>query len=58
MYSSIASVELVSHMQSQFAEIFPAAPDRMTVAPGPVRRLLIAALRTLANHLEPAPITA
>jgi hypothetical protein len=54
MYNSIASVELVSHMQPQFAGIFQVTDDdRRAAPPGPVRRKVSAALRALANRLEP-----
>jgi hypothetical protein len=55
MYNSIAPTELVSHMKPQFAGISLPNGDRVSDAPGPARRLLIAALRALASRLEPAP---
>jgi hypothetical protein len=56
MYNSIAPTELVSHMKPPFAGLFLTDDDdRRATAPGPARRLLSAALRALANRLEPMP---
>ena len=58
MYNSIASVELVSHMQHQF----PTAPDsdRATAiqAATGLRQRLSAMLHALASALAPAPAPA
>jgi hypothetical protein len=52
MYNSIAPVELTTQMRRQFAGTVSAGHPP---APRPVRRAVSAALRALANRLEPAP---
>lgn len=52
MYNSIAPVELTSQMHRQFADPVAVGPRP---ARRPVRRAVSAALRALANRLEPAP---
>ncbi len=51
MYNSIASVELTTQMRRQFDDTVA----RQASARNPLRRRMSAALRALANRLEPAP---
>lgn len=51
MHNSIAPVELTSQMHRQFIDTAVTGPKP---APRPVRRAVSAALRALANRLEPA----